>query len=79
MNFDGTLKELGTRNISSFQRAVTDCEASSWHENLLRQQQFDVHYQTQSLLLLFCECTDWPNIEISKEHAWSSFPNMQRL
>ena len=73
MNFNGTLKDLGTKDIFSFQQAVNECEASSWHENLLRQKQFDVHYQTQSLLLLFCECSDWPNVQVSKEHAWSSF------
>lgn len=73
MDFEGTLKTLGKADISSFYNAVITCETSTWEENLLRQQQFDVHYQTQSLLLLFCECDDWPRIKVSKQHAWEKF------
>ena len=40
----------------------------SWNENLSRQEMFDVHKKTSSLVMVFCD--GWPELTVSKEKAW---------
>jgi hypothetical protein len=42
----------------------------AWLENSYRQNAYDVHTQTHSLVMLFTDGQGWPDIEISKESAW---------
>lgn len=59
-------KNLGEIDISQLKEVIEQCSEQEWQENLLRQQQFEVHYQTQSLLLLFVISTLGQMLELIK-------------
>ncbi|GAB2525138.1 aspartyl/asparaginyl beta-hydroxylase domain-containing protein [Microbulbifer agarilyticus] len=70
MQLDQPLKLLEERDISTLQETVLNVTAQAWESNQVRQQSFDVHYQTQSLVMLFIKCEAWPQAEISREDGW---------
>jgi len=41
---------------------------SPWREDPRRQRDYDVHAQTQSIILLFCE--GWPNVTVTHGNGW---------
>ena len=44
-------------------------EDAAWGEVDLRQNEYVVHKQTESIVLLFCSTT-WPDVTITKEAGW---------
>lgn len=72
MEFDGILKTLESVDASALADTVLAQPASAWAENRLRQQTFDVHYQTESLVMLFIECDQWPLARVSRQAGWNS-------
>ncbi|MCJ7555863.1 MAG: aspartyl/asparaginyl beta-hydroxylase domain-containing protein [Gammaproteobacteria bacterium] len=68
MNIDTTLRELGTVDIEALQQAVLAQDEAAWLEQTHRQQAYDVHYNTQSIVLVFCD--GWPEMTITKEPGW---------
>ena len=71
MEFDQPFKILEQRDTSNLRDQVLAVADKVWLENQVRQQVFDVHYQTQSLVMLFIEASNWPNAHISREAGWS--------
>lgn len=69
MDIGIAIKDLGSVEISGLKRAVLDQEAAAWTERTYRQEKFDVHSDTQSILLVFCE-DDWPSLTVCKEPGW---------
>ena len=55
MNIDEPLKSLGDVDIEALQQAVLSLDASAWLDNERRQQDYEVHRQTQSVILVFCD------------------------
>ena len=45
-------------------------EESAWYEQKLRQNEYDVHRYTESIVLVFTDGSGWPNIEVSKQPGW---------
>lgn len=70
MDIDGSLRELGPVDSAALIEAVLAQDEEAWNVNQHRQQAYDVHYQTQSLVLIFCD--GWPELEVSKESAWDA-------
>ena len=65
------IKELGAVDSRELSRAILDLETSRWREEELRQKKYkEVHYNTESLILVFCEHDDWPNIDVVKGASW---------
>jgi hypothetical protein len=50
--------------------AILAQEPAAWNEQQYRQQEFDVHRQTESIVLVFVNLEVWPTIEICKEPGW---------
>ena len=48
---------------------VLQLPKAAWLEDQSRQDNFRVHNQTQSLVLLFCE-SEWPEMQVEKKSAW---------
>ncbi len=63
--------------MSALAAAILAQEPNEWKEQMLRQQAYDVHQDTESIVLLFCDET-WPDGEIHKEAGWDRLlPIMQ--
>ena len=72
MDIDVPLRELGKVDISALQSAIAALGETDWRSNKLRQSEYEVHRQTESVVLVFTDGSGWPNIEVSKEAGWDS-------
>jgi hypothetical protein len=70
MNIDVPLREIGPVDSSALADSILAAPKEAWREELHRQQSYDVHKQTESIVLVFTELEDWPNITIKKEPGW---------
>lgn len=64
------LRELGAYNISSLRDAILAVEESSWFDNTYRQQRYDAHKMTNSIVLVFTDGAGWPQIDVQREAGW---------
>jgi len=69
MDIGTPLRDLGDVDSSALQRAVLAQDEAAWHENEHRQQAYDVHHNTQSIVLVFCDA-EWPAVTVSREAGW---------
>jgi hypothetical protein len=84
MNIDTPLRNLGEVPMQALLDTVTGLEDEAWLDQQYRQETYDVHKQTQSLVLLFTDGSGWPDIEISKQSGWdwlaeAAMPLMQSI
>lgn len=70
MNIDGLIRELGPVDSAALIEAVLAQEEAAWREDEYRQEAYDVHRQTESIVLVFTELENWPEIAIRKEPGW---------
>jgi hypothetical protein len=72
MKLDTKVRRLGPVDYGPLKAAVTAIHPEAWLEDKLRQDVFaDVHYQTQSIILLFCD--GWPTIKVTPRKGWDYF------
>ena len=69
MNIDKPLRELGEVDIESLSTAVLALDPAIWLENKYRQEEYDVHTYTESVVLVFCD-DKWPDLTVSKQPGW---------
>ena len=69
MDIDTPLKPLGPIDIGPLSRAILDLDEDTWLTNEQRQNDYEVHRQTQSIIMVFC---DGPmnDLVVSKESGW---------
>ena len=84
MDIDVPLKELGEYDIEPLRKQILALEESAWAGNTYRQQEYEVHSQTQSVVMVFTDGSGWPNIEVRRENGWdllaaSAVPLMQQI
>lgn len=70
MDIDTRLRELGEVDAAALSAAILSLDDKAWHEEELRQQEFEVHRQTLSVVLVFVNLDSWPELEIIKEPGW---------
>jgi hypothetical protein len=70
MNIEGLIRELGPVNSAPLIEAVLEQEEAAWREDEYRQATYDVHRQTESIVLVFTELENWPEITVRKEPGW---------
>jgi len=70
MDIGAPLKELGEYDIAPLTEAILSVSADTWKGNTFRQLEYEVHEQTQSIVMLFTDGSGWPDIKISKEIGW---------
>jgi len=70
MDIEIPLRELGPVDSSALAETVLSQEPDAWREELHRQESYDVHRQTESIVMVFTELDDWPDITIKKEPGW---------
>ncbi|MDH3305159.1 MAG: aspartyl/asparaginyl beta-hydroxylase domain-containing protein [Gammaproteobacteria bacterium] len=70
MDIDTLLRDLGSIDAAALSDAILAQDEEAWREDQYRQQVFDVHRETESIVLVFVNLEHWPEIEISKEPGW---------
>ena len=70
MEIDRPIKDLGPVDISALRDAIIAQDNSAWRENQFRQSEYKVHSQTETIVLVFCNDDNWPDLNISKEAGW---------
>lgn len=70
MDIDTLLRELGSVDNLALSAAILAQEEEAWREDKYRQQAFDVHRETESIVLVFDNLKRWPEIEVVKEPGW---------
>jgi hypothetical protein len=70
MEFEGLIKELGPVDSEALVDAVLSQERAAWREEEYRQEVYDVHQETESIVLVFTELENWPEIDVCKQPGW---------
>jgi hypothetical protein len=70
VDIDTPLRELGAVDITSLRQAILEQQAAAWHEQSQRQNSYEVHRLTESIVLVFTDGAGWPDIEVRKESGW---------
>lgn len=70
MDIEAPLRELGEFDTTALREAILRQQDAAWHEDKFRQKSYDVHDQTQSIVLVFTNASNWPNAEVRKEPGW---------
>jgi hypothetical protein len=64
------IRELGAVDHGPLAEAILGQEEAAWHEDTTRQQDYDVHRQTQSIVMVFVNLERWPQVEVLKQPGW---------
>jgi hypothetical protein len=70
MDIDVPLRELGPVDSDALRQAILAQDRKAWREEEHRQRAYDVHRETESIVLVFTELTDWPILTVKKEPGW---------
>ena len=70
MDIDTPLRNLGTIQIDPLRDAILALEDLAWKEQTQRQLEYEVHHETESVVLVFTDAKGWPNIDVTKEPGW---------
>ncbi len=66
MDIGVPVRSFGKVEMQALAAAILAADEAAWNENVERQKSFEVHEQTRSIVLLFAEVSNWPELEISK-------------
>lgn len=70
MNIDTPLRELGAIDCTPLRDAILAQDDVAWKEDKYRQEEFEVHHSTESIVLVFVDLERWPEIVVSQEPGW---------
>jgi hypothetical protein len=70
MDIEVPIRCFGKVDMEPLAEAILAQDEAAWNENVQRQNDYEVHEQTRSIVLLFAEVKDWPAIEVSKQPGW---------
>ena len=70
MNIDQPIRELGPVDSGSLARAILSADEQAWLEEEHRQNAYEVHRDTESIILVFAEVSDWPELVVKKQNGW---------
>lgn len=70
MDIEENLRELGPVDSQQLADAILSQGEEAWKANQYRQQAYEVHTHTESLVMVFCD--GWPEMKVTKEPAWDS-------
>ena len=76
MNIDDRIHELGAVDCAALARAILAQDEAAWHQQEYRQNAYEVHQDTESLVMLFMEEAAWPEMVVKKEAAWDSLADV---
>jgi hypothetical protein len=75
MNFGEDQRCLGPVDMQELGDRILSQEPAAWAEQAIRQQMYEVHKDTESIVMLFCD-ESWPEGEIYKEAGWDKLSDV---
>ena len=69
MDIDVDLRPLGAIEADPLRERILQQEPAVWQEQAIRQKIYDVHKDTESIVMLFCD-ESWPQGEIYRDTGW---------
>lgn len=69
MDIDVEQRCLGEVDVQALRERILAQEPEAWTEQAIRQQIYEVHKDTESIVMLFCD-ESWPDGEIYRESGW---------
>ena len=84
MDIGEPLKDLGEYDIAPLRDLILAQGEDTWLGNTYRQQEYDVHQQTNSIVMIFTDGSGWPEIEVQRMEGWdalaeAALPLMQQI
>ncbi len=70
MDIATPLRELGRVDSAALRDTVLAQDDAAWKEDRYRQEAFEVHHATESIVMLFVDIERWPEIVVSREPGW---------
>lgn len=70
MDIDTPLRKLGEVDCTALAEAILAQDEQAWLEDSHRQDAYEVHHDTQSIVMVFVDTKKWPDIVVSKESGW---------
>ena len=70
MDIDTRIRELGVVDAEALTRVIFAQDDAAWHEQEHRQNAYEVHRDTESMVMVFLEEGAWPEVVVKKEAAW---------
>jgi len=70
MDIGAPIRELGPVDSDALGQAVLAQDEEAWREEKHRQQAYDVHRETESIVLVFTDLSEWPSLTVQKEPGW---------
>lgn len=71
MDIGAPIRDLGLVDSAALGDAIAALDDPVWREEEIRQKKYqDVHYDTESVILIFCDHDNWPAIDVVKGAGW---------
>ncbi len=70
MDIGMPIRCFGKVDMEPLAAAILALDEAAWNENVQRQNDYEVHEQTRSIVLLFAEVSEWPSVVVSKQPGW---------
>src|SRR6187401_2042630 len=70
MDIGDPIRNFGKIDMEPLAEAILAQDEVAWNENQQRQNDYEVHEQTRSIVLLFANVEQWPGIDVTKEPGW---------
>jgi hypothetical protein len=68
---DTPVRPLGYVDASPLTQRILAADESAWYTDNRRQDEYEVHAETQSIILVFF--TGWPEVQVSHAQGWDGF------
>lgn len=70
MDIATPLRELGPVDATALSESILAQEDEAWYEDKYRQEEFEVHHATLSIVALFVDIDQWPDLVVKQEPGW---------
>ena len=70
MDIGELVRHCGDIDVAPLAAAIAAQGEEAWDEHKGRQKDYEVHRQTQSIVLLFANIDQWPTIEVTRPPGW---------
>ena len=71
MDIDVPIRCFGKVAMQDLAAAILAQDEAAWNENTQRQNDYEVHEQTRSIVLLFADVEAWPVATVARKQGWS--------